>query len=328
MFAKMNNRQILAVYSLGGIFAAAVVMLVVGAVMAASEPKLFDSGQDAVNAFVTALRDKNRDELLTIFGSDANDLIDSGDKVADARARAKFLKAYDERHALESDGNDLCLVVGPNDWPFPIPIVRDGQEWVFDANAGREEILNRRIGRNELDAMQVMLAIVDAEREYAMRNCASGGLPEYAQKFMSDPNTKDGLYWPTKEGEEPSPLGPLVAEARAQGYFRGAGAEGPQPYHGYFYKTLTGQGKDAPGGAFDYLVNGKMIGGFAVAAWPAEYGNSGVVTFIVNHNGVIYQKDLGPDTEKKAEEMKLFDPDKTWRKVETPAEQKKEFKGG
>jgi hypothetical protein len=164
MFAKMNNRQISAVYSLGGIFAAAAAMLAVGAVMAASGPKLFDSGQDAVNAFVTALRDKNHDELLTIFGSDANDLINSGDKVADARMCARFLKAYDEHHELEVDGNDLTLVVGPNDWPFPIPIVREGQEWVFDANAGREEILSRRIGRNELNTIQVMLAIVDAER--------------------------------------------------------------------------------------------------------------------------------------------------------------------
>jgi hypothetical protein len=320
MFAKMNNRQMSAVYSLGGIFAAAAVMLVVGAVMAASGPKLFDGGQDAVNAFVTALRDMNQDELLTIFGSDANDLINSGDKVADARMCARFLKAYDEHHELEADGNDLTLVVGPNDWPFPIPIVREGQEWVFDANAGREEILSRRIGRNELNTIQVMLAIVDAEREYAMKDRNGDGLLEYAEKFKSDPNTNDGLYWPTKEGQEPSPLGPLVAEARAQGYFRGAGAEGPQPYHGYFYRILTGQGKDAPGGAFDYLVNGKMIGGFAVVAWPAEYGNSGVMTFIVSHDGVVYQKNLGEDTEKTAQEMKLFDPDKTWEKSPTKIE--------
>ena len=321
MFAKMNNRQMAAGYSLGGICAGAALMLVIGAVMGASEPRSFDSGRDAVNAFVTALKEKNENELLMIFGSDANDLINSGDKVADAQLRIRFLNAYDEKHSLEAEGNSLTLVVGPNDWPFPIPIVKEEEQWFFDTAAGAEEILNRRVGRNELDTIQVMLAIVDAQREYARSDHDGDGLIAYAEKFKSDPNEKNGLYWPTKEGENSSPLGPLVAQARTEGYFRGEAAEGPQPYHGYYYRILAGQGKNAAGGAFDYIVNGKMVGGFAVVAWPAEYGNSGVMTFIVNHEGMVYQKDLRENTAQAAQKMKVFDPDDTWEKVR-PKEKK------
>jgi len=211
--------------------------------------------------------------------------------------------------------------VGKDDFPFPIPIVKKGQLWFFDTQAGKEEILNRRIGRNELSTIQACLAYVDAQREYARRDREAGSLMEYAQRFASSPGKKDGLYWETKEGESPSPLGPLVAQAVKEGYKKKEDekqAKGQTliPYHGYYYKILKAQGNNAPGGAYDYVVKGKMIGGFAMVAYPAQYGVSGVMTFVVNHDGVVYEKDLGKETEKIASAMKKFDPDKTWKKAE------------
>jgi hypothetical protein len=284
--------------------------------MAESKQKEFSTGEDAVNAFVKALHENSREELLSIFGQDANDLVSSGDDVIDKERRQRFLKAYDEQHRLDADGNNLVIVVGKNDWPFPIPLTKDGQKWVFDTNSGMEETLNRRIGQNELDTIQVMLAIVDAEREYAEKARDGGGIRKYAQKFRSDPGKKNGLYWEAKEGEEQSPLGPLMAEARQEGYLEKKSAEGTTPYHGYFYRILTSQGEHADGGAYDYIVDGNMIGGFAVVAYPADFGNSGVMTFIVNHKGVVYQKDLGDETEQQAKAMKQFDPNETWKKVQ------------
>jgi hypothetical protein len=318
MLSRMNNRKISMLYRIGAVFTAVVAMAFVfgGLVLAAPQQKPFADGEEAVNAFIKALKEDNKEELLVIFGSDANELISSGDDVVDQQRRGMFVKAYDEQHKLDVEGDKLFLIVGKNDWPFPIPLVKQEGQWVFDTAAGKEEILNRRIGRNELDTIQVMLAIVDAEREYAMKIHDSNGLLEYAQKFKSDPGKKNGLYWETKEGEEPSPLGLFAAKAKEEGYFGEKPSEKPQPYHGYFYRILTAQGTNAPGGAFDYIVNGKMIGGFAVVAYPAEYGNSGVMTFIVNHDGVVYQKDLEEDTEKESQAIKLFDPDKTWAKVQ------------
>ena len=189
---------------------------------------------------------------------------------------------------------------------FPIPLVKKGEVWSFDTDKGREEILNRRIGENELSTIQTMLAIVDAEREYAMKDDDSDGVPEYAQKFLSDPGKKNGLYWETKEGEEPSPLGPAAAQAKKEGYKKSG--DKPIPFHGYYYRILKAQGKNAAGGAYDYVVKGKMIGGFAVVASPAKYGNSGVMTFLVNHDGVVYQKDLGKKTEQAARQHKEIRP--------------------
>jgi hypothetical protein len=280
-----------------------------------SKQSNFVSPDTAANAFANAMREDNEKELLKIFGSDAKELISSGDDVSDQLRRQMFVKVYDEQHKITAEGDKEILVIGEKEWPFPIPIVKKNGKWVFDTAAGKEEILNRRIGRNELDTIQTMLAIVDAQREYAMRIHDANGVGQYARKFKSTAGQKDGLYWETKEGEEPSPLGPLVAQAREEGYLQTKSSEKPSPYHGYFYRLLTSQGAHAEGGAFDYIVNGKMIGGFAVAAYPAEYGNSGVMTFIVNHDGVIYQKDLGDDTEQKAKAMKQFDPDETWTKV-------------
>jgi len=315
MLSKMNNRKMPVLYRIRIIITTLAIMVFASSVTAASEPKVFATGEEAVSAFVKALKENNNEELLTIFGPDANELISSGDQVADRQMREMFVKAYDQQNSIAPEGDKLILIVGKHAWPFPIPLVKQEGQWVFDTASGKEEILNRRIGRNELNAIQVMLAIVDAQREYAMKDRDGDGLLEYAQKFKSDPGKKNGLYWETKEGEEPSPLGLFAAKAKEEGYLEKKSSEKPQPYHGYFYRILTAQGTNAPGGAFDYIVNGKMIGGFAVVAHPAEYGNSGVMTFIVNHDGVVYQKDFGEDTEKETQKIKLFDPDKTWAKV-------------
>ena len=283
---------------------------------AASKQKTFASPEEAVRAFYDAMKSNDDKELVAIFGPLAKELIWPGDPVGNKQRREKFVKAFDLKNRIDKEGDKMVLIVGEKDWPFPIPLVKKGDQWLFDTKAGKDEILNRRIGENELDTIQTMLAIVDAEREYAMKKLTSGSLPEYAQKFMSDPGKKNGLYWETKEGEEPSPLGELVADAKAGGYTKAGTSKNPMPFHGYYFRMLTKQGKNAPEGVYDYIVNGKQIGGFAVVAFPAKYGNSGVMTFLVNHNGVVYQKDLGKNTARAARAMKTFDPDKTWKKVE------------
>jgi hypothetical protein len=281
-----------------------------------SQQKTFAAGEEAVDAFITALKADNNSELLAIFGDDANELIFSGDPVLDRFRRKIFVEAYEEQHRLDTDANSLILVIGQNDWPFPIPLIKQQQRWIFDVATGKEEILRRRVGRNELHTIQTLLAAVDAQREYATKDRDGDGLLEYAQKFRSDPNSQNGLYWETGEGEEVSPLGVLVARAKRGGYQEKDPNEAPQPYLGYYYRMLTGQGENAAGGGFDYLVKDNMIGGFAVIAYPAEYANSGVMTFIVNHDGVVYQKNLGENTEEEAAKIMLFDPDKTWTKAE------------
>lgn len=283
---------------------------------AAAKQKGFASAEEAVKAFIAAIKADDNKEVLAIFGSEAKEVISSGDPVWDKQRRAKFIKAYDQKNTLTKDGDKMVLSVGEKDWPFPIPLVKKGDQWVFDAKAGKEEILNRRIGENEWNTIQTMLAIVDAQREYAMKDLDGDGILEYAEKFWSDAGKKNGLYWKTKEGEEPSPLGELVAGARAEGYTKAGTKDKQMPFHGYYFRMLKEQGKHAPGGAFDYVVKGNQIGGFAVIASPAKYGNSGVMTFLVNHDGVVYQKDLGKNTEKAAKAIKKFDPDKTWKKVE------------
>ena len=317
MLSKINNK----ILSVSRIRIIITVMSIAAltfdnSVLAESKQKIFSTGEEAVNAFIKALKESNNVELLTIFGDEANDLVSSGDEVIDKQRRQKFLDAYDEQHRLDADGNNLVLVIGKNDWPFPIPVVKQSEQWFFDTNTGMEEIINRRVGQNELDTIQVMLAIVDAQREYAEKDHDGDGVREYAQKFASDPGKKNGLYWDTNEAEEPSPLGPFVAEARQEGYFGKESSQGPSPYHGYFYRILTSQGEHAAGGAYDYIVDGNMIGGFAVVAYPADYGSSGVMTFIANQDGVVYQKNLGDDTEQKAKVIERFDPDETWAKVE------------
>jgi hypothetical protein len=288
---------------------------------AAPKPKSFASPDDAVKALVDALRSNDTKALSAMFGPDSRDLVSSGDPVADKRAREKFVSLYQEKNRLEEvSANQVVLHVGDDDWPFPIPVVRRGNVWQFDAKKGKEEILARRIGRNELSVIQVCLAYVDAQREYASKDRNGDGLLEYAEKFASTPGKQDGLYWKAKEGEEESPMGPLVAKAIKAGYGGKKSGDKPIPYEGYYYKILKGQGKDAAGGAYSYVVNGKMIGGFAMVAYPAKYGSSGVMTFIVNHDGIVFQKDLGKDTAAIVAKMALFNPDKTWKQVEVSAE--------
>jgi len=281
-----------------------------------AKQKTFKSPEEAVRALVAAAKENDTKELLMIFGRAGKELIFSGDEVADKTWRNRFVKAYEEMNKLVSENEaKIILHVGNGNWPYPIPIVKKGENWIFDTEAGKEEILNRRIGRNELNAIQVCLAYVDAQREYIMEDRDENKLLEYAQKFVSDKGQKNGLYWETKEGEEQSPLGLLMAKAAAEGYTGKRPLGKRTPYHGYYYKILKAQGKNARGGEWDYMVNGKMIGGFALVGYPAKYSDSGIMTFIVNQEGVVYQSNLGKDTEKIASAMKKFDPDETWKKV-------------
>jgi hypothetical protein len=281
----------------------------------AAAQRTFASPEDGVKALVDAVRAGSVDALLQVMGTKSRSWLFSGDKVADAREWATFLTAYDKKNSISKDGDARAtLNAGEGDWSFPAPLVKKADKWSFDADAGREEVLNRRIGRNELDTIQTLLAIVDAQREYAASDADGNGLGDYARRFLSSPGKKDGLSWPTKSGEPPSPLGPLLAHAVREGYAAKTQSGQPEPYHGYMYRMLTAQGKDAPGGAFDYLVNGKMWGGFAVVAYPASYGNSGVKTFIVNHAGVVYERDFGSATASESAKMKLFNPGKGWTK--------------
>lgn len=270
----------------------------------------FSSPEDAAAALAAAVKSGPND-ILKVLGAAADDIVSSGDEVADADIRQRFTSMYDSKHAIKAEGNKMAtLMLGPDDFPFPIPLVNSKAGWEFDTDEGRIEVLRRRIGRNELDAIQTALAFVDAENEYAEKDRGEG-VGVYAQRIVSSPGKKDGLFW--RDDRDPSPLGELAAQASSEGYkVEGKGA----PYHGYSFRVLRGQGSNAPGGALDYVVKGKMIGGYALIAYPAEYGNSGVMTFLVNHGGTVYQKDLGPRTEASAGRITLFNPDQTWKKVD------------
>ncbi len=272
----------------------------------ASQQKTFATAESAVEALVSAARSDRTADLVRLLGPEGGPLVTSGDPVADKRARRQFVAEYDQKHEIEKDGDARAiLVIGDEQWPLPIPIARADGAWHFDAAAGQREILRRRVGRNELSAIEVCRAYVDAQHDYASKDRNGDGILEYAQKFVSTKGKQDGLYWEVKPGELESPVGPLMASARAEGYER-------QPYHGYYYKILKAQGKDAPGGAYSYLAGKRMIGGFALVAFPAQYGVSGVMTFIVNQDGVVYQKNLGRDTARIARTMTVFNPDPSW----------------
>jgi len=302
------------------LYAAAVLLMILAfagmPADAAVKQKSFATPEDAVKAFVAASKANDDKEVIAIFGSGAKDLLYSGDPVSDKERRKRLLEAYDKKNSLVTEGKKMVIIIGENDWPFPIPLVKLGEKWIFDTKAGKEEVLNRRIGRNELYTIQTMLAVVDAQREFAAKDTDGDGLLEYAEKFYSDPGKKNGLFWETKAGEEPSPLGEEVVQARAGGYQKMGKTQKPMPFQGYYFRMLRKQGKNAPGGAYDYVVRGNQIGGFAIVAYPAQYRNSGVMTFLVNHDGTVYQKDLGIKTAEKAKAMTQFDPDKTWNKVE------------
>jgi hypothetical protein len=284
------------------------------AVSAADIGKTFVTPEAAVSALAAAARAKDTNALRVIFGPAAEDLLNP-DRVQATNDLIEFTTAFDQTNRIVRGSESRCaLVVGEDSFPFPVPIVKEDGQWFFDTEAGKDELLSRRIGRNELDALQAVRAYVEAQRDYAAKDRDGDEVLEYAQKLMSTPGAKDGLYWSPDLDGELSPLGPLVAEAQAGGYGLKAREEGAerQPFHGYFFKILTRQGKSAPGGAYDYIINGNMIGGFALVAWPADYGASGIMTFVVNQQGRVYQKDLGPKTAKIAAATKKYDPDKTW----------------
>jgi hypothetical protein len=283
--------------------------------------KTFSSPEDASMGLFTATQGNDEKAMLDILGADGKQIVSSGDETEDAQGRANFAKRYQEMHRLvkEPDGTTV-LYIGAHNWPWPIPLVNKGNSWYFDTEAGKKEILYRRIGRNEISTIRVCQELVAAQKEFyaAQHN-------EYAQKIFSDEGQHDGLYWKAADGEPQSPIGPLVASAVAQGYAKSQDGA-PTPYRGYYYLILTRQGKNGPGGAKSYIVDGKMTGGFAIVAYPAEYRSSGVMTFIVGADGVVYENDLGKKTEGLAKAMKEYNPNSSWQESEehqeTVAEQK------
>lgn len=303
---------------------AAVLLLMAAppAVSRAAEPcpaqRVFASPGEARQALIAAAKAKDRNAMRAVFGPVACDL-EPGDPVEQASEFEHFCKHVLEGAELVKEGEARAtLNIGDKKWPFPVPIVKKGDTWVFDTEAGREEILNRRIGHNELLAINACRSYVEAQREYYNMPEPDGvQIPKYAQHMISSPGRKDGLYWPTAAGEKESPLGPLVAKAKEEGYLgkRKEGESGPRPFHGYYFHMLKRQGPSAPGGKFSYVVNGNMVAGHALVAYPARWGVSGVMTFIVNQRGRVYQKDLGPKTAESARKMKEYNPDQTWKMV-------------
>jgi len=300
---------------IGGIAATAV--LVLCAVLAGAQDPgqtTFANPQDAGKAFYTAVKTNDQAAMTAILGASGASITSSGDEVQDKKNAAFFVEHYEQmnRWAKEINGDEL-LIIGAENWPFPIPLKNTGGKWYFDTKTGVEEILFRRIGKNEMAAIRVSDALADAQNEYFSQK------QEYAQKIISDAGQQNGLYWKVAEGETESPIGPLVAYATGEGYGKKA-----QPFHGYFFRVLTAQGASAKGGAKNYIADGKMTGGFAFVAWPAEYRNSGVMTFLVDQNGVVHEKDLGPKTADLVKAMATYNPDKTWRTVAEPDEEVEE----
>ncbi len=278
--------------------------------------KTFAAPGDAVLALYNAAKSNDNQAMLGLFGSNANAILHTGDDVADRNMLANFVRRYDQMHrvVMEPDGS-VTLYVGAENWPMPIPIVKNSSgAWYFDTAAGVKEILYRRVGTNENDAIDVLHTLVEAQREYASQPHDGDKTKQYALKFLSDDGKQNGLYWKTTDNETPSPIGPLLVSAAGQGYSAEQGK--PTPFHGYYFRILTRQGAAAKGGARDYMVNGKLSRGFAFVAYPAEYRNSGVMTFIVDQDGVVYEKDLGTDTASLAAAMTDYNPDASWRSAD------------
>ena len=286
-------------------------------IMAAASQKHFSTPEDALKGLVEAVKIRDNTALDQIFGPSSKDLL-SGDAVQDAAESEEFARHVAEKTSLVKE-NDIKVIIsiGNENWPFPIPLVKTNDQWFFDTNAGKEEILNRRIGEDELTAILVCRTYVKAQREYVLQDWDGDGILAFSQKLRSDPGKKNGLFWRHAPGEPISPLGELVAQARMAGYKKEKSLfkEQPIPFHGYYFKILSRQGKNAPGGKYNYIINGNMVGGFALIAFPSNWGKSGVMTFIVNQQGKVYQKNLGPDTLKMAQETESYDPDKTWTPV-------------
>jgi hypothetical protein len=303
----------------GAAVAVAAVTLLAGCDLFDGGQARYESPDQASAALLAAVSSGETSAMLRVLGEDALPLVESGDAIEDANTRNEFVALYADAHRWESEGADVStLVVGPEDWPFPFPLVNEGGAWRFDTTNGIEEILDRRIGENELSAIQASLAYVDAQREYYWLNPEGAPLLHYASSLVSTEGRKDGLFWEVAEAEAPSPLGALFASARAEGYLVD-GPVRPVPYYGYHFRMLTAQGEHAAGGAYDYIVDDRMIGGFGLLAYPAERGSSGVMSFIVNHDGIVFSKDLGADTAKLAAEMTTFDPDESWKREEIQA---------
>jgi hypothetical protein len=278
----------------------------------------FATVEDAVTALIDAVRSNKPDAIAAVLGPAGEGLVNSGDKVVDATARQRFTEAYDEQHKLVSDKPDRTILdVGKDNWPLPIPIVQTDGRWHFDTAAGAQELIDRRIGRDEIAAIRTSLTYVDAQKAFFTLAQQVEGTGFYAQRLMSSPGRHDGLYWIPEDGEDESPLAPLVAQAQEEGYPGELSAGKPQPYFGYYFRILTGQGPDSPEGAMNYITSdGEMTKGFALIAWPASYGTSGIMTLIVDQDGTVFQKDLGPTTAATAGTIKLFDPDTSWARVD------------
>lgn len=283
----------------------------------AAEPavvKVYPTALAAADALLVAGSQKDTGALYEVLGPGSEKVVSSGDETMDRSNREIFILAAKDKTTLYSlSPNTVFLMVGDDDWPFPIPLVKGEKGWYWDTAAGKEEVLSRRIGRDEISALDLCRTFVQAQREYALANPDTKGVGAYAQRFLSTEGKRDGLYWPAKDGEPASPMGPLVAKAAHDGYTAAPGATGPKPFYGYCFKILRSQGKDAPGGVKDYAKDGKMTGGFAMVAWPTEYGNSGIMTFLVNQAGIVFEKDLGPKTGDVAKAMEQFNPDLSWK---------------
>lgn len=295
----------------GGLFA----LLLASPAAPAAQPaeKAFDSPKQAADALVQAAASDDTDTLTAIFGPSGKKIVSSADEVKDKNDREKFTelaKAKTEVAVDKKDPHRATLIVGPDDWPFPVPIVETNGKWRFATKEGLREVLYRRIGQDELDAMEVCRGYVEAQVEYASEIRDDSGLRHYAERILSTPGKKDGLAWMGADGKPEGPIAEGMARAIEEGY-----SKRTEPYHGYYFKILTAQGPAAPHGELDYVIQGKFIGGFALVAWPAEHRATGVKTFIINHDGILYAKDLGPDTAKIAGEMKAYNPDKTWKRV-------------
>lgn len=284
---------------------------------AQGQQRYFSTPQSAVDELIVNVKANDESKLLQVLSSQAKPILESGDSVENEANRNQFLKAYAEENALQKiSDTHYQLIVGKDKWEFPIPLLKNDKGWYFDTKAGKQEILKRRIGRNELSTMNALLAYVDAQREYYLKNPEHEKTNAYAQKLISSSNKRDGLYYPVKAGEEPSPLGEFFARASAAGYKHSKSV--PQPYLGYYYRILKGQGKAAQGGEFNYLVKNKLMSGHALIAWPAEYGNSGIMTFMVNQDGVIYERNLGAKTNEAVNAITKYNPDKSWKEVKLP----------
>jgi hypothetical protein len=298
-----------------GVIAATALALLGGCDFLGGNQAAYDSPDQAGEALLAAVRSGESSAILHVLGEDARPVVESGDAIEDVNKRNEFIAAFDAAHRWVSETPEVFTLIIGDDWTFPFPLVNEGDGWRFDTSFGIEEILDRRIGENELAAIQASLAYVDAQREYYWWNPEGDPLLNYARNLVSTPGHKDGLFWERSEGENPSPLGELFAAARAEGYLVDSPVR-PVPYYGYHFRMLTAQGEHAAGGAYDYVVGEHMIGGFGLVAYPAERGSSGVMTFIVNHDGVVFSKDLGEDTPKVAVEMTVFDPDPSWKREE------------